>query len=131
MPAFEGLFDDRDTEQDNNFDTIYKNTLGHEGGFTVDHAGPTNKGVTQDTFDRYMKSRGLKSRPVETIKDDETYDLYRSEFYEKPKINKLPPKVQGVVFDFGVNSSPDRAIKTLHFLLFLCQWGMFMISFCL
>lgn len=107
-----GLFDDKG--ENDPFDSILSNTLGHEGGFTVDHAGTTNKGITQDTFNRYRKSMDLEPRDVKTIREDEVYDIYRSEFYESPKINTLPEKVQGVLFDFGVNSSPDRAIKTLQ-----------------
>lgn len=113
MPYDADLFDDIGVEQDN-FDSILKNTLEHEGGYTVDHAGPTNKGITQATFDKYRSDLGLPSKSVKDIRDDETYDVYRSDYYEKPNINKLPKNVAGVIFDFGVNSSPDRAIKTLQ-----------------
>lgn len=113
MPIVPGLFDDT-VEKTDYFDTILSNSLEHEGGMTVDHAGPTNRGITQTTFDKYRKSMDLEPRPVEEIRDDEVYDVYRSDFYETPKIDKLPGKVAGVVFDFGINSSPDRAIRTLQ-----------------
>lgn len=96
------------------FDSIYDFTLDQEGGFTVDHAGKTNKGVTQSTYDAYRKKKNLPPSKVEEISPEETRDLYQNEFYLSPKLDKFSPKVAGVLFDYGVNSSPKKAVMSLQ-----------------
>jgi lysozyme family protein len=116
---------DADFQDDPKFDDIVSFTMGPavEGGYTVDHAGPTNRGVTQDTFDGYRKSMDLEPRDVKTITENEAIDVYASEYYEKPKIDTLPHKVAGVVFDYGVNSHPRKAIKDLQAVVGVKQDG--------
>lgn len=98
----------------NNFDTMLVNTLKFEGGYTVDHRGETNRGITQPTYDSYTKQKGIPTKNVKDLTYGEGYSFYEDEFYKKPKIDKLPYNVGGVVFDFGVNAGPVTAIKSLQ-----------------
>ena len=101
-------------EPDTDFDNIWKRTMSEEGGFTIDHAGPTNYGITQSTYDSYRKSKGQRLQDVKTISPVEAKDIARHDFYEKPKINQLPKNISSALFDFGYNAGPKTAIKTLQ-----------------
>lgn len=96
------------------FNRILPHTLKAEGGLTRDHAGMTNYGITQGAYDSYNKSRKLPVKSVDKITYGEVNDLYHNDFYKRPKLNLLPEKVSGVVFDYAVNSGPGRAVKTLQ-----------------
>ena len=61
------------------FDSAFERTLGFEGGNTVDHAGPTNLGITQDTYDSWRKKNGLPTKPVKDSGGGEAKELYRKE----------------------------------------------------
>src|SRR3990172_4975085 len=96
------------------FDKILANTLFFEGGYTIDHAGPTNKGITQTTYDTYRKAKKQPSQSVKTISDDEVKEVYQKEYFEKQRYDKMPHGVSGLMFDFSVNSGPTRANKILQ-----------------
>ena len=96
------------------FEPAFMRTLAFEGGNTVDHAGPTNLGVTQDTYNNWRKSQGLPTKSVKDIEPQEAKELYRKEYFEKPGFSKLPANVAGVLFDFGVNAGTPRAAMALQ-----------------
>ena len=92
----------------------HERTRRFEGGYTEDHAGPTNMGVTQNTYDSYLKRKKLPTKKVIDISEDEATEIYDYDFYEQPKINTLPENTGDVVFDYGVNAGPRTAIKGLQ-----------------
>ena len=96
------------------FDSAFERTLGFEGGNTVDHAGPTNLGITQDTYDSWRKKNGLPTKPVKDIDGGEAKELYRKEYFDKPGFSKLPANVASVLFDYGVNAGTPRAAMSLQ-----------------
>lgn len=96
------------------FDKDYERTRKFEGGDTVDHAGRTSRGIVQSTADGYFKKRGLPTKSVESLSDDEVKKIYKEDFYVAPGFDKLPDKVSGVVFDYGVNAGPVTATKALQ-----------------
>lgn len=96
------------------FDSAFKRTLGFEGGYTVDHAGATNFGVTQDTYDNWRKKQGLPTKPVRAIDTQEAKQLYKQEYFDKPGFSKLPASVAGVLFDYGVNAGTPSAAMALQ-----------------
>lgn len=96
------------------FGKILPVTLTFEGGTTVDTGGLTHRGITQSTYDAYAKQNKMASKPVTNLNYGETKDFYSNEFYKKPKIDKLPERVQGVAFDYAVNSGAGQAVKTIQ-----------------
>jgi lysozyme family protein len=97
------------------FDQILTNTLKNEGGFTVDQGGRTNYGVTQKTYDGVAKELGLEHKDVTQLKYGDVRKVYESEFWKKPGISNLPSeKIQGIMFDWGVNSGTTTPIKKLQ-----------------
>lgn len=91
-----------------------------EGGYSnrkADRGGPTNRGVTQKTYDTYRKRAGLSLRDVRLITHDEVVGIYRTMFWGPVKAGVLPPPLDLYVFDMAVNSGPGRAAKTLQNIL--------------
>lgn len=102
-------------------DALLRDILRREGGY-VDHpndrGGATNWGVSL----RYAKGVGLDlDGDGDTDKDDirlvtpeVALALYREDFYEGPRIDRLPEAIQPVMVDWAVNSGPPRAIMGLQ-----------------
>lgn len=96
------------------FENILPITLTVEGGATRDHRGDTNRGISQQTYDSWAKQNDKPKKSVMELTYGETKDFYESEFYKRPKIDKLLGKVRMNVFDYGVHSSPVKAIQDLQ-----------------
>jgi len=97
------------------FDAILTHTLGNEGGLTTDTGGLTNYGITQNTFDTVAPELGLEKKSVKDLKYGEVRKVYESEYYKKPAIDQIPSeKIQGLMFDWGVNAGTGTAIKKLQ-----------------
>lgn len=91
-------------------------TLKYEGGKSNDPRDPggrTNEGITQKTYDdyRYKKAR-LARRDVYEMAPQERDDIYKNEYWNKVTGDSLAPGVDLCIFDFAVNSGPDRALRT-------------------
>lgn len=91
--------------------------LAHEGGYVnhpKDPGGPTNRGVTQRVYDAYRQNKGLASRSVRLIDALELYEIYDRQYWDAVKADKLPAGLDYAVFDYAVNSGPQRAVKDLQ-----------------
>jgi lysozyme family protein len=84
-----------------------------EGGY-VDHprdrGGPTNFGITQPTLSRHL-GRAASADDMRGLSRAVAAKIYRREYYEEPRIDALPARVQAFVFDAAVNHGPGRAIR--------------------
>lgn len=98
-----------------NFDACLAVTLPHEGGWS-DHAkdpgGATMKGITLATFRRW-KPMATKAE-LRAISDADVRMIYAQDYWKPVRGNDLPAGVDLAVFDYGVNSGPLRAKKTLQ-----------------
>lgn len=109
------------------FKTALAHVLRYEGGYVNhpnDRGGPTNKGITQSTYNTYSKLQGLAIRDVKDIGDDEVGAIYYHSYWLSAHCDKLPSPLNMVVFDTAVNSGPNRAIKMLQRILALNQDGV-------
>lgn len=91
--------------------------LAYEGGYVnnpSDPGGATNKGITFRVYDAYRKSKGLPTRSVKLITDEEVSEIYRRQYWDAVKGDQLPAGVDFVVFDGAVNSGPGQSIKWLQ-----------------
>ena len=99
------------------FSKALAKVLKHEGGF-VDHpadpGGATNKGVTQKTYDRYLRDRNTASRSVRDITDFEVEEIYRLYYWNRIKGDDLPSGLDYCVFDTSVLFGPGRAARFLQ-----------------
>lgn len=108
------------------YDKALYEVLRHEGGYVnhpKDPGGATNKGVTQNTYNSWRRSRGLSARSVRLITDGEVASIYRQNYWNVVRGDELPFGLDFAVFDFGVNSGPSRAVRYLQALVGAAQDG--------
>ena len=94
-------------------DKLLNDLLKHEGGFVnhpADNGGATKYGITQATLSLWRK-KSVTEADVKALTVDEAKAIYVELYYTKPKINKLSPILQPVVFDMAVNMGTVQAIK--------------------
>lgn len=100
-----------------NFEKSLKRVLVYEGGYSnhpSDPGGPTMKGVIQRVYDGYRKRKGLPTRSVQYLAENELHEIYRTQYWDLVRGDELPPGVDFVVFDGAVNSGPSQSVKWLQ-----------------
>lgn len=80
----------------------------------ADPGGATMMGITHRVYDAWRTSRGLPARDVRQIEDNEISSIYREQYWKLVRGDELPPGIDLAVFDFGVNSGPVQAIRSLQ-----------------
>ncbi len=90
----------------------------YEGGYGWDRAdpgGPTNFGITCYDLAAHrgqrMQSKAAWAPIVEAMSLQEAEDIYATKYATACRFNDLNSGPDCVVFDFGVNSGPSRAVK--------------------
>jgi len=104
---------------DRNFRRALPLVLRHEGGWSdhpLDKGGATMKGVTLATFRRYVKPDATKA-DLRKITDAQIATVYYRHYWSAVQAHLLPAGLDYTVFDFAVNSGPDRAAKYLQALV--------------
>jgi len=102
-------------QQTNVFDTMLTSLFKEEGGYAVIKGQPTFKGVEQRTANAYFKRKGMPSKSVKNMTDDEIKNLYFEDFYKSHKIDNIPSdRVQNFLFRFGVNFYPVHTIRMIQ-----------------
>lgn len=107
-------------------DDMINTILAHEGGYVNDpddRGGATNFGVTQLTYSKWLgrpaSIADVKAMDVETAKE-----IYLANYYYKPRVNGLPERIQGLVFDCAINHGPVRAMKFVQTVVNLAGFGL-------
>ena len=94
--------------------------LRNEGGF-VNHAndrgGPTNFGITIKTLAAWRSPAPVDVADVRSLKIAEAKLIYDTNYFTRPKLDKLPASIQPVMFDMSINHGPATAVKLLQQLL--------------
>ena len=102
------------------FEACLDEVLAQEGGYVdnpKDPGGATNLGITRKTLARWRKVSpwwDLPKAQVKALSRAEAADIYRASFWDRCKAGGLPVGLDLAVFDFAVNSGPDRAIRSLQ-----------------
>lgn len=100
--------------------------FGHEGGYSnvkTDRGGPTKYGVTHTTLAAHRGVKSVTADQVRSMSREEAEDIYRRSYWSQSGGDSLPPGLDYAVFDFGVNSGPARAVKTLQNVLGIREDG--------
>ena len=100
-----------------NFAPALARVLVHEGGYAnhpQDPGGATMKGVTQRVYDAYRTRRNLTKRSVASIEEADLQAIYRRQYWDAVKGDKLPAGVDYVVMDGAVHSGPSQSAKWLQ-----------------
>ena len=103
-------------------------TLPQEGGYVDnpdDHGGPTNHGITQAVYDRYLNANGELNQSVQLISDAEIQDIYSSTYWTPAHCDELSEKVGVCHFDWAVNHGVTGAIRTLQSVVGVAEDGLF------
>lgn len=102
------------------FEPCLAQVLRHEGGY-VDHpadpGGATNMGITHKTLARWRNVSpwwDLPKSEVQKLTRDEAARIYRAGYWDLCRAGHLPPGLDLALFDYAVNSGPDRAVRTLQ-----------------
>lgn len=85
--------------------------LNREGGYSNnpnDKGGATNKGITQNIYNAYLKRKGRPTRDVRNITDAEVEDIYYSSYWLGAGCEKMSPVFAVVCFDTAVNMGVGR-----------------------
>lgn len=87
-----------------------------EGGWSdhpADPGGKTMYGITQATLSAYL-GRPATVAEIRTLSKAQATAIYRDRYWKRVGGDQLPPGVDLCVYDFGVNSGPERAVKSLQ-----------------
>ncbi len=74
----------------------------------------TKYGIIPDRLAEWRGTNAVTLDDMRNLTLEEARQIYRSYYYEKPKIHLLPDAIEPVVFDLGVNAGPSRGIKELQ-----------------
>lgn len=105
-------------QAESNFDQSLPIILREEGGLAnrppkEDPGGKTMSGITQSTYDAWLKKNGSGTNPdwpkdVSELKDNQIRDFYREEIYYGKRLDEIQdPKIRHVTFDGSTMSSPQ------------------------
>jgi len=87
-----------------------------EGGFSdhpSDPGGATNLGITRRTLSEFRDAEA-SVEDVRALTREEAREIYRTRFWTPLRCAELPPGVDLMVFDFGVNAGPGRSARLLQ-----------------
>lgn len=88
-----------------------------EGGYSnhkLDKGGVTNFGITQKTYNLYLKKHSFKEKSVKTITKDEVFQIYYEEFWLPAGAEKIDDfAIALILFDACVNHGLSTG-KTLY-----------------
>lgn len=108
---------------DKRFDICLSEVLRHEGGYVdhpVDPGGATNMGITRKTLARWRNVSpwwDLPKLEVQKLSRIEAGRIYKAGYWNLCRADDMPPGVDLALFDYAVNSGPDRAIRALQAVL--------------
>ena len=102
-------------------DKLFKRALSFilrwEGGYVnnpSDKGGATNMGITQYTYNSWLKSLGLASRDVRHITRSEVEQIYYKNYWQKAGCHNMSPKFALLAFDTAVNMGLARVNQFLR-----------------
>lgn len=88
-----------------------------EGGY-VDHpkdpGGPTDRGITQKTFDAWNRANGRSLRSVRGISKEEADQIIFTQYMQPIRFDDLPAGVDYWLADYSVNSGAAQAVRDVQ-----------------
>lgn len=98
------------------FKKALKFVLKWEGGYSNnpnDLGGATNKGITQNTYNAWLKSQGKSPKNVKYITDAEVEQIYYKNYWLAAGCDKMSEKFAILSFDTAVNMGVSRVQQFL------------------
>lgn len=101
--------------------------FGHEGGYSnnkSDPGGPTKYGITHRTLAAHRGVPSVTAAQVKALTLKEAEEIYRRSYWTQSGGDLLPVGLDYAAFDYGVNSGPARAVKSLQKVVGVVQDGI-------
>lgn len=98
------------------FDACHTITAKWEGGWSDhpdDPGGKTMYGITQATLSAYL-GRPATAQEIRQLSKERAKAIYAANYWDVVGGDALPAGIDLCVYDFGVNSGPSRAVKSLQ-----------------
>jgi lysozyme family protein len=99
-----------------NWKLAFEQMLKSEGGYVnnpADPGGMTNLGVTKATWENWV-GRESDEAEMRGLTPEKVEPLYKKKFWDAVRADELPVGLDYLMFDFGVNAGPGRAIKVMQ-----------------
>jgi hypothetical protein len=109
-----------------NFNETMKLMLNLEGGKTdekSDRGGRTNFGITQRTYNDWLKQNKLKSSDVFKISKERALKIYRKQFWGVIKGDQLPHNVAKAIMSMALTDGPQDSVRFIQRLLNIEETG--------
>jgi len=90
------------------FDHCIELVLGHEGGYVNDPhdaGGETNWGISKKVY---------KDVDIKNLTKEKAKAIYKKDYWDGNKVNKLPPNIRYLYFDMCINMGPRNAGRVLQ-----------------
>ncbi len=100
------------------FEKALNFVLKWEGGYVNnpnDKGGATNKGITQYTYNAWLKSKGQNFKDVRNITNEEVKEIYYNNYWLKAGCNKMSEKFAIICFDTAVNMGVGRIKEFMEY----------------
>jgi len=97
-------------------DALIDDIIAREGGYVNDPddpGGPTKYGVTQATLAAYL-GRPVSASDVAALTGEQARSIYRSKYYDTPRLGLAPDALQPFLLDAAVNHGPAEAVRMLQ-----------------
>lgn len=104
------------------FEQALSFVLKWEGGYSCDPedlGGATNKGITQNTYNEFLRLEGKNKKDIRYITDAEVEKIYYTRYWQAVNCHKMTPKFAVVCFDTAVNMGANRVKEFLT----ACQYS--------
>ncbi|MDP8249939.1 glycoside hydrolase family 108 protein [Pseudochrobactrum saccharolyticum] len=91
--------------------------FGHEGGYVnnpKDPGGATKYGITHKTLAAHRGVSSVSPAQVKALTKEEATVIYRRSYWVQSGGDLLPVGIDFMAFDYGVNSGPAQAVKSLQ-----------------
>ena len=95
---------------------IQSYVLASEGGYVNHPSDPgkaTNMGITIATLSAWRGTK-VTNKDVQNLTQAEALAIYKAQYWDTVRADQLPLGLDYLIFDYGVNSGPARAIKDLQ-----------------
>lgn len=112
---------------DKNLTTSLALMFGHEGGYSnrkTDSGGPTKYGITHKTLAAHRGVSRVSAEEVKALTLSEAELIYRKSYWRQSGGSLLPSGLDYAAFDYGVNSGPSRAVRSLQRVVGTSQDGI-------
>lgn len=94
------------------FESFIDKVIEREGGDKITDDPYDSGGVTK--YGISAKGTGLPPEKIKSLTESEAIEIYRTNYYNPSKCDRLPDRLQESFFDCVVNCGASRAIKILQ-----------------